>query len=246
MSQHLQDLQGPVRDPSAVREMFDSIAPRYDLTNRVMSFGRDQSWRKRAAALTETGSEHIVLDCACGTGRLAEALLKQGTGHVVGLDFSPEMLQLAAKRVHGARYVLSDISALPFPDKHFDAATIGFGLRNLADPNRGLREMARVLRPGGRLVVLEAVRPSGVFAPVLDRSLKLWVGATLPRLGRRLSTHSYAYRYLSETVRTYATAEDVAEWFRQVGLNGVQIKRRMFGTVALVVGKKPLEERSIA
>ena len=134
--------------------MFDRLAGRYDLLNTLLSGGSDARWRRAAARATGLQTGGWALDVACGSGKLSQALLKLGC-RVVGLDFSAGMLAVAAARAPGPRYVRGDALALPFPDASFDAATIAFGLRNLADPERGLAEMRRVLRPGGRAVVLE-------------------------------------------------------------------------------------------
>ncbi len=144
--------------------MFGRIAARYDLGNRVLSLGRDRAWRRRAARESALGPGAAALDVCAGTGDLAFELERRGA-RVLALDFCPEMLRLgaakAAARRSAVRFVAGDALALPFGPRTFDAATIAFGLRNLADPRAGLAEMGRVLRPGGRLVVLEFTRPGG-------------------------------------------------------------------------------------
>jgi demethylmenaquinone methyltransferase/2-methoxy-6-polyprenyl-1,4-benzoquinol methylase len=228
-------MKGPVRDPARVRAMFDSISGRYDLANRLMSLGRDSAWREQAAGETGASSADAVLDCACGSGSLCIALRRRGVGHVVGLDFSPGMLELARRRVPGVEFVEGDATSLPYEDDSFAAVTIGFGLRNLPDPHAGLREMARVVRPGGSLVVLEAVRPTGPLAPLLNA----WVTGVIPRLGGFISGDRAAYAYLGATVSTYATAAELGSWLQQAGLTGIHVRRLMFGTVALARGIKP-------
>src|SRR4029077_10103367 len=146
------------RDPQQVRSMFDRIARRYDLVNTVLSGGTDAGWRRRAARLTGLPPGGSALDVACGSGKLTAELAKLAgpNGRVVGIDFSPEMLAVARREQPSIQFVEGDALSLPFGDADFDAATIAFGLRNLADPIRGLREMTRVAR---RAVVLEFVRP---------------------------------------------------------------------------------------
>lgn len=227
------------RDPGHVQAMFDSIAERYDLTNRVMTFGLDQRWRKRAAAATAGGPGAPVLDCATGTGRLADALRGRG-GPVVGLDFSAEMLVRARERLPEDPFVRGDVTSLPFGDAAFAGVTIGFGLRNVADPNAGLAEMARVVRPGGRVVVLEAVQATGPFARFYGWVVDLWARVALPRLSRRLGSNRDAYRYLTSTMRSYATAPDIAGWMRSMGLVDVVVRKLLpGGTVVLVVATVP-------
>ncbi|MHB8509578.1 MAG: ubiquinone/menaquinone biosynthesis methyltransferase [Candidatus Dormibacteria bacterium] len=235
MSTPSRGFQGPVRDPDRVRSMFDAISGRYDLANALMSLGRDSRWRSMAAELAESARAEAVLDCACGSGRLAEASLQAGAQRVVGLDFSPRMLAVARGQVHGVEFVEGDVLKLPYSDGEFDAVTIGFGLRNLPDPHAGIAEMTRVLKPGGRLVVLEAVRPTGILAPLLN----LWVNKVIPRLGGVLSGSPAAYRYLGDTISTYASAPELGEWLRQGGLAAASSRRLMFGTVALARGIKP-------
>src|SRR3954471_6664641 len=141
--------------------MFDRIAPVYDAMNRVMTVGLDLRWRRLAAQAAVRPGDR-VLDAACGTGDLALADADAGAREVVGLDFSARMLERARMKSDRVDWVEADMLALPFPDASFDAATVGFGIRNLVEPERGLEELRRVLRPGGRLAVLEITRPRGV------------------------------------------------------------------------------------
>lgn len=211
--------------------MFDDIATRYDLANTVMTLGQDRLWRRSAAraALGETRGA-IALDCASGTGGMAAALLRAGALRVTGVDFSERMLAVARQRHPGVRFLLGDVLQLPF-GACFDAATVAFGLRNLPDPLAALREMARVVRDGGRLAVLEAVRPGGGAGPLLDLA---W--ALAPRVAGRLVGRRTAYRYLTDTVRAYATGEELAGWVRSSGWAAVRVERLGFGAVALVSG----------
>ena len=147
--------------PESVREMFDRISPVYDSMNRVMTLGLDRRWRRLAAeAVVRPGDR--VLDACCGTGDLALAAARAG-GRVTGLDFSGAMLERARRKSEAIEWVQGDVLELPFEDETFDAATIGFGIRNVADLEAGLRELARVLKPGGRLACLEITRPQGLL-----------------------------------------------------------------------------------
>lgn len=222
-----------MRDAREVEAMFDRIARRYDLVNTLLSGGTDQGWRRKAArAAAAAGAGGRALDVACGSGRLSAELRDRGSA-VVGLDFSREMLRIAAADVGGVAFVRGDALALPFPDASFDAATIAFGLRNLAHPADGLREMLRVLRPGGRAVVLEFVRPA---AGLVGRTYRFYLRHVLPRIGGAVSGDSAAYRYLSSTVDTYHRPEELIALAREAGWADVQLRGLNFGTVGLLTG----------
>ena len=224
------------RDPIAVRGMFDRIAWRYDLVNTVLSGGTDQLWRRAAAKATAVPEGGAALDVACGTGALTRALARRvgPSGRVVGLDFSAGMLDGARRRSTDITWVQGDALELPFGDGEFDAATIAFGLRNLADPARGLAEMARVVRPGGRTVVLEFLRPPD--GPV-GRAYRLYLTRVLPVLGGRVSGDAAAYRYLSQTVDSYLAPAQLTELAGQAGWQGISLQKLNLGTVALVTGR---------
>jgi len=218
--------------------MFDRIARRYDLVNTLLSGGTDQGWRRKAAAaaLPAGGGgglgRGLALDVACGSGRLSAELLARGSS-VVGLDFSREMLRVASAEQSSVRLVRGDALALPFPSGTFDAATIAFGLRNLADPVAGLREMLRVVRPGGRVVVLEFVRPA---AGLVGRTYRFYLRHVLPRIGGAVSGDSAAYRYLSSTVDSYHTPAELLELARSAGWSEPAFRGLNFGTVGLLTG----------
>jgi demethylmenaquinone methyltransferase/2-methoxy-6-polyprenyl-1,4-benzoquinol methylase len=227
-------IAGPRRDPASVRAMFDDISADYDRANTAMTLGLDQRWRRLAAELAVADRPGArALDCACGTGRLAAALVAAGAAPVRGVDFSPRMLRLARRRHPGIDFVLADLTRLPFADSSFDAITIGFGLRNVADPGAGLAEMRRLLREGGRLVVLEAVRPEGPLAPLGAAAARI-----APTIVGRLVDRPAAYRYLVDTVRSYASARELAGWFGDSGLTLVQVRTLALGTTALVCGRR--------
>jgi demethylmenaquinone methyltransferase/2-methoxy-6-polyprenyl-1,4-benzoquinol methylase len=165
-------------EPDSVRGMFDRIAPVYDSMNRVMTVGLDRRWRKLAVREAVWPGDR-VLDACCGTGDLAVEAERQG-GRVVGLDFSERMLERARRKSGAIEWIQGDALALPFDDEAFDAATVGFGVRNLVDLEAGLRELARVVRPGGKVAVLEITRPTGILRPFFG----LWFDVLVPFAGR--------------------------------------------------------------
>ena len=215
--------------PDAVRGMFDRIAPVYDVMNRVMTAGLDRAWRRLAVEeVVQPGFR--VLDACCGTGDLAIAAEREG-GIVTGLDFSPAMLECARRKSGTVTWVEGDVLALPFPDGSFDAATVGFGVRNVADLEAGVAELARVLRPGGRLAILEITRPRGILRPFFS----LWFDRVVPLLGRVLPGGK-AYTYLPASVRRFPDAEELVALLERNGLERVRF-RLLGGTiVALHVG----------
>ena len=225
--------------------MFGRISGRYDLLNTVMSGGRHHAWRRIASRLVTNGLQGHALDVATGTGDFAVALATQPSiSDVVGLDAADAMLVRARHKAERARllesvsFLLGDAHQLPFPTGHFVAATVGFGIRNFADVRRAIGEMARVIRPGGRLATLEIVRITGrsplkVVFPVYFRHVTPWLGAALA--GDR-----EAYTYLPESVERFLSAEEVGEIMEQAGLRIVEIRRYALGSVAILVGEKPL------
>jgi demethylmenaquinone methyltransferase / 2-methoxy-6-polyprenyl-1,4-benzoquinol methylase len=215
-----------------VRSMFDRIAPVYDAMNRVMTAGLDLRWRRRTAeAVVRPGDR--VLDGCCGTGDLAVAALRAGAGEVTGLDFSPRMLERARRKSSEVTWVEGDLLALPFPDGSFDVATVGFGVRNVGDLERGLTELARVLVPGGRLGILEITTPTGVLAPFY----RVWFDRIVPLLGKLLKGGA-AYSYLPASVRRFPGPADLAGLIGRAGLDGVEYRTYAGGIVALHTGTK--------
>jgi demethylmenaquinone methyltransferase / 2-methoxy-6-polyprenyl-1,4-benzoquinol methylase len=216
--------------PDAVRTMFDRIAPVYDAMNRIMTAGLDARWRRLAAeAVIQTGDR--VLDAACGTGDLAIADQKAGADKVTGLDFSAEMLGRARKKAPQLEWIEGDMLALPFADATFDAATVGFGVRNVADLELGLRELRRVLRPGGRLAILEITQPRGPLRPFYS----LWFDRVVPLLGKVLPGGA-AYSYLPESVKRFPDAEKLADLMRACGFEEVRFRLLAGSIVALHTG----------
>jgi len=226
-----------VRDPRAVREMFDRISPRYDLVNSVLSGGTDGGWRRRAAAATGLTAGGAALDVACGSGKLTEALARRAGpgGRVIGLDFSREMLRRARLEQPRLPFVRGDALALPFADATFDATTIAFGLRNLADPVRGLAEMLRVIRPGCGAVVLEFVKPR---EDLIGGVYRAYLRHVLPRVGGMISGDRAAYQYLSDTVDSYHTPAELVGLAGRAGWQDVTFRALAFGTVGVVSGRR--------
>jgi demethylmenaquinone methyltransferase/2-methoxy-6-polyprenyl-1,4-benzoquinol methylase len=213
--------------------MFDRIAGRYDLVNTVLSLGTDAGWRRRAARETGLASGGSALDVACGSGKLTAELGRAAgdAGRVVGLDFSPEMLAIARRDHPGLEFMEGDALNLPFDDRAFDVATIAFGLRNLADPVRGLREMARVVTK--RAVVLEFVKPPR--GPI-GGAYRMYLRTLLPAVGGALSGQPTAYRYLSDTVDSYRTPDELRAMAGQAGWSQINFIPLAAGTVGILSG----------
>jgi demethylmenaquinone methyltransferase / 2-methoxy-6-polyprenyl-1,4-benzoquinol methylase len=214
--------------------MFDRISPAYDRMNRIMSGGMDGRWRRFAAGCAGLSSGDAALDVCCGTGDLALELLDRvsSRGRVAGLDFSQRMLEVARSKSSIVEWVQGDALELPFADGEFAAATIGFGMRNLADHNRGFAEMARVVRPGGRVVCLELTRPPAAVAWASE----LWTDRAVPALGRLVAGDAAAYEYLPRSVHRFPSASELADVMREAGLARVQFRRLGMGAVAVHVG----------
>jgi len=217
--------------PDGVRAMFDRIAPVYDAMNRAITLGLDGRWRRLAAASVVQPGDR-VLDAACGTGDLAIAAREEG-GQVTGLDFSGRMLERARRKSDAIEWVQGDVLALPFDDASFDAATIGFGIRNVEDLDAGLSELARVVRPGGRLAVLELTRPKGVLRPFF----RLWFDVLIPLAGKVL-TGGAAYSYLPASVRRFPGPDDLTDALRRAGFADVGYRLLAGGIVSLHVGRR--------
>ena len=214
-----------------VRTMFDRIAPVYDVMNRVMTAGLDQRWRRiTAGAVVVKGNKG--LDACCGTGDLAVADVRAG-GTVTGLDFSPRMLERARKKSDAVTWLEGDLLALPFEDGSFDASTVGFGVRNVVDLERGLGELARVLAPGGRVGILEITQPRGVLAPFY----RVWFDRVVPLLGKILPGGS-AYTYLPASVRRFPGPDELASLLERAGFGDVEYRTFAGGIVALHTGTR--------
>jgi demethylmenaquinone methyltransferase/2-methoxy-6-polyprenyl-1,4-benzoquinol methylase len=224
-----------------VNRMFDRIAGRYDLLNSLMTAGLHHRWRQRAAERAQLRPGDAALDVCCGTGDLTLELASRVSpgGHAVGCDFSEPMLDLAREKaaeraVEGVRFEWADALNLPYDEERFDAATVGFGVRNLSDLDRGLREMARVLRPGGRLVILEITQPT---RPPLSSFYSLWFDRLVPVLGR-LTSDPEAYAYLPESVRSFPSPTGLAEKMEAAGLRRIRWTVLGGGIIAIHSGVK--------
>jgi demethylmenaquinone methyltransferase/2-methoxy-6-polyprenyl-1,4-benzoquinol methylase len=227
---------GTLDDPQ-VRAMFDRIAGLYDRMNSVMTAGLHHQWRRRAADLAELAPGGRALDVATGTGDLALELANRVApgGEVVGVDFSERMLELARAKAGGrVRFESGNALALEYPDGAFDAATVGFGARNFSDLERGLSEMARVVRPGGRVVVLEITTPR---RPPLSTFFELWFDRAVPALGRLVD--SQAYSYLPSSVRRFPGPDELAAVMWRCGLRQIRYVLTAGGIIALHVGVVP-------
>ena len=219
------------KQPREVAAMFDGVARRYDVTNTVLSAGLDRLWRRRTRQCLELVPGQRVLDLAAGTGVSTVELQRSGA-EAVGCDFSLGMLRAGRNVRHrrGVPFVAGDGMHLPFADGVFDAATIAFGLRNVADAERALREMARVVRPGGRLVVCEFSRPTfGPFRTVyLNYLMRL-----LPWIARRVAANPDAYVYLAESIRAWPAQDQLARTIAACGWSSVRYRNLTGGIVAL-------------
>ncbi|MCA9306873.1 MAG: bifunctional demethylmenaquinone methyltransferase/2-methoxy-6-polyprenyl-1,4-benzoquinol methylase UbiE [Phycisphaerales bacterium] len=229
--------------PEKVRAMFASIAHAYDLNNRLHSFGRDQSWRRAAVRMAAVKPTDTVLDVACGTGDLTRAFADAGAASVTGLDFTPQMLDIArTKRLHpkadAARtnisYQQGDATALDFPDDSFDIVSIAFGLRNVSDPARALAEFRRVLKPGGRVVVLEFSDPRPAPVAWLNN---IYCRHIMPFTATLIARDkSGAYKYLPRSIETFLTREQLAAALRAANFSDVRTKPLTFGVCVCCVG----------
>ena len=217
-----------------IRQMFDQVAARYDARNRMFSADRDRAWRRRAARRAGLRPGQTALDLCTGTGKLAHDLLPfvGPAGRVVGIDFSPAMLELARQREPDVEFRLGDVTRLTEGDASVDAVMIAFGLRNLVDREAALREMFRVLRPGGRLVILEFAPPPR--GPLM-RAYRFYLSRVMPAIaGLRNRDEGSAYRYLAETVQAFPQPAELARQLEGLGFS-VSVERMTFGIVALHV-----------
>lgn len=214
-----------------IRQLFDRLAPGYDLWNSLFSFGRDGAWRRRAADLSGLKPGERAVDLCTGTGKLADLLSKRvgADGYVLGVDFAGAMVQRARQRFAGIDFREADVTALPLPESSFDAATIAFGLRNVQDRAGAIREAARVLRPGGRFVILEFT-PSGT--PGLPLPYRFYLERLMPLFG------GSAYRYLAESIKAFPSPIELEASLGGCGFREVFTETMTFKIVTFQVGTR--------
>jgi len=222
-------------DPARIQTMFGTIAARYDRANTVMSAGVHHLWRRKAVRWSGAKPGDAVLDCATGTGDLAIAFKKAvGNGRVVGTDFTPEMIALARQKSREITFDVADVTNLPFDDGSFDIASISFGIRNVGDPARGIAEMARVVRPGGRVIVLEFGQPSNRVASLVYDSYRRHF---LPHLGGAVTGERDAYEYLESSAARFPCGEEfVAMMRRAAPFSSIEFRALTFGVAYLYRG----------
>ncbi len=226
-------------DPDRIRDMFDTISDVYDPMNTFISGFQEPRWRRRVVRAAALAPGMRALDVATGTGKVAAEMWQrvQPGGEVEGIDFAEGMLAVARRRHasrNGLTFVTGDALALPVPDETFDAAVIAFGMRNLADYRRGFAEMARAVRPGGRVVCLEIARPTSLLA----RAAQAWFDRIVPLVGR-LAGQPAAYSYLVSSTQDYPDPAQVAQIMCDVGLRDVSWRPMTLGIVTLHTGRKP-------
>lgn len=229
-----------------VRDLFNSIARRYDLMNSLMTIGRDKAWRKLTVASSGIKEGGYALDVCCGTGMLSMELAKvAGTaGQVVGLDFSENMLAVARENIRefplqdNVQFIQGNAMELPFADNTFDCATVGWGLRNVPDILTAATEMARVVKPGGKVVSLDMAQPT---VPVFKQGYWLFFEKVIPAMGRLWAGNKGAYGYLHDSAKAFPPQWELAELFKQAGLTRTRYINLMGGAVAIVEGTKPAD-----
>lgn len=223
------------KEPDEVSAMFDGVARRYDLLNDLLSLGRTKAWRKVATAIIAPKPGMRILDIAAGTGSSSRPLADAGA-EVISLDFSKGMLDAGRKRHPDLTFVQGDALALTFKENEFDVTTISFGLRNTSDTSKALQESLRVLKSGGRIVVIEFSQPTNrIFRTIYLRYLM----RALPTVARKVSSNPDAYVYLAESILAWPNQNGLADLMRAAGFGSVQWKNLTFGIVAIHTGVKP-------
>ena len=223
------------KEPEEVSAMFDGVARRYDLLNDLLSLGRTKAWRKVATSIIAPKPGMRILDIAAGTGSSSRPLADAGA-EVIPLDFSKGMLEAGRKRHRDLAFTHGDALALTFKDNEFDVTTISFGLRNTTDTLKALRESLRVLKPGGRMVVIECSQPTNrIFRTIYLRYLM----RAIPPVARKVSSNPGAYIYLAESIIAWPNQADLAELMKTAGFEKIHWKNLTFGIVAVHTGYKP-------
>lgn len=237
-------LPGKANKETYVREMFNSIAGRYDLMNSLMSIGLDRHWRKFTVARAEAAPGMKALDVCCGTGKLVKELACAvgKNGRVVGLDFSENMLKVAEDNLQDfplreqIELIQGNAMSLPFPDGSFDCVTVGWGLRNVPEIETALKEMVRVVRPGGKVVSLDMAKPS---LPGFKQVYWVYFEKLVPLMGRFWAGKKSAYSYLHDSAREFPHQAELAKIFARAGLTETGFHDLLGGVVAVVEGRKP-------
>ncbi len=235
------DINRPIQDPELTKRMFDDIAPTYDVLNHLLSFGLDIRWRRRAINLLREKRGGVFLDIACGSGDLSIEALSLQPARIVATDFAPRMLTVFREKLDRSRpgapveMVVCDALELPFDEHTFDATMVAFGIRNFGDRLKSLREMHRVLKPGGMAIILELSAPR---APIVRQLYHIHTRIVLPLAGKIISRHNNAYRYLPESIRRFPTEEDFLPLMGDAGFVDCSATPLTFGTATIYKGKK--------
>lgn len=230
-------------DPKSVRNMFDEIAPTYDLLNRLISFGLDTWWRKRAVTLLQEKKGGIFLDIAAGSGDVVFELLRIKPRYIVATDFSFNMMQVFQQKIKSHSLIPSlhliscDAHNLPLQPAIFDGTIVAFGIRNFSDKYTALQEMFRVLKPGGIAVILELTRPKRML---IKQLYTLHTKILLPFVGKIISKHNTAYKYLPESIECFPEQDEFLELMRRVGFSAPDAHILSLGTATIFMGRKPL------
>lgn len=238
MTEHEPNRADLHKDPARVSGMFDQVAPRYDLTNDVLSMGNDRLWRVATTRAVAPKPGQRILDLAAGTGASSVSLARSGA-EVVAADFSPGMIAEGERRHRGIpnlSFRQADATALPFADDEFDTVTMSFGLRNVNEPEKALAELLRVTRPGGRLVICEFSHPP---SRAFNGFYRFYNDRILPVVARAMSSNAEAYDYLNESIRDWPDQRTLSSWIRRAGWTDVAYRNLSFGIVALHRAVKP-------
>lgn len=238
MNEHEPNRADLHKDPARVSGMFDQVAPRYDLTNDVLSMGNDRLWRVATTRAVAPKPGQRILDLAAGTGASSVSLARSGA-EVVAADFSPGMIAEGERRHRGIpnlSFRQADATALPFADDEFDTVTMSFGLRNVNEPEKALAELLRVTRPGGRLVICEFSHPP---SRAFNGFYRFYNDRILPVVARAMSSNAEAYDYLNESIRDWPDQRTLSSWIRRAGWTDVAYRNLSFGIVALHRAVKP-------
>ncbi len=222
------------KKPEAVQAMFDSVAESYDRTNDLLSFGQDRIWRRKVLKAVNPQPGQTILDLAAGTGSSSIVFLKPGV-KVIASDFSNGMLEVGRRRHPELEFVFADAMKLPFADNSVDAVTISFGLRNVEKPKVAIKEMLRVLAPGGKLVICEFSR---VSVPVIRSLYEFYLKRILPRLSKLLAKNSGAYDYLADSILAWPNQKELVSWLDQAGFVETNYKNASLGVVAIHSARK--------